>query len=116
MMSTDNRTGAAWRMHRRWRALLCMLAFVGVSTPAFAAEPALTGTFLGKGTGHEVAFNHHGKPLSDWAGTLKFKLDSGEELLVFCIQIDVRVRSGDRYRSDGPVGAAERLPDPLPAR
>jgi hypothetical protein len=53
--------------------------------------------------GREVTFNHHGKPLNDWAGTLKFKLDSGEDLLVFCIQIDVRVRSGDRYRSDGPV-------------
>jgi LPXTG-motif cell wall-anchored protein len=46
---------------------------------------------------------HHGKPLNDWAGTLKFKLDSGADLLVFCIQIDVRVRSGARYRGDGPV-------------
>jgi hypothetical protein len=74
-----------------------------LSIPAQAAEQTLSGTFLGKGTGHEVSFSHHGKPQTDWAGTLKFKLDSGEQLLVFCIQIDVRVRSGDRYRSDGPV-------------
>jgi hypothetical protein len=71
--------------------------------PSPALAKSLNGTFLGRGTGREVAFNHHGKPLNDWAGTLKFKLDSGEDLLVFCIQIDVRVRSGDRYRSDGPV-------------
>jgi LPXTG-motif cell wall-anchored protein len=64
---------------------------------------SLNGTFLGKGIGRDVSFNHHGEPLSDWAGTLKFKLDSGEQLLVFCIQIDVRVSTGDRYRSDGAV-------------
>jgi len=103
MINKENRTGAPWRIRRCWRALLFALALICLSTRAFAAEQTLTGTFLGKGTGREVAFNHHGKPLSDWAGTLKLKLDSGEPLLVFCIQIDVRVRSGDRYRSDGPV-------------
>jgi hypothetical protein len=96
-------TTVSWLTHGMWRALLCALALVYLSAPALAAEQTLTGTFLGKGTGREVPFNHHGKPLSDWAGTLKFRLDSGEELLVFCIQIDVRVSSGDRYRSDGPV-------------
>jgi hypothetical protein len=102
-MVKEHRTTVSRLIRGTWRALLCALALVCLSAPALAAAKTLTGSFLGKGTGHEVAFNHHGKPLSDWAGTLKFRLDSGEELLVFCIQIDVRVRSGDRYRSDGPV-------------
>ena len=101
-MPKEDRTIAGRRMQRRWPALLCALAVVCLSLPSVAFGKSLNGTLLGKGTGREVAFNHHGKPLSDWAGTLKFKLDSGEQLLVFCIQIDVRVRSGDRYRSDGP--------------
>jgi hypothetical protein len=101
--SKQHCTIVSWLVQRRWRALLCALAVVCLNIPSPALAKSLNGTFLGKGTGREVAFNHHGKPLSDWAGTLKFKLDSGEDLLVFCIQIDVRVRSGDRYRSDGPV-------------
>jgi LPXTG-motif cell wall-anchored protein len=91
------------RQHRTRGALLCALALVCLSMPSVAFGKSLTGTFLGKGTGRNISFNHHGKPLSDWAGTLKFKLDSGEQLLVFCIQIDVRVSAGDRYRSDGAV-------------
>src|SRR6266496_712697 len=102
-MSKENRTILQRLVHWRWRAVLCAVALVCLSIPALAFGKSLNGTFLGKGTGREVSFNHHGKPLNDWAGTLKFKLDSGEQLLVFCIQIDVRVRSGDRYRSDGPV-------------
>src|SRR5581483_6984864 len=96
-------TIVSWLVQRRWRTLLCALAVACLSMPSPALAKSLNGTLLGQGTGREVAFNHHGKPLNDWAGTLKFKLDSGEDLLVFCIQIDVRVRSGDRYRSDGPV-------------
>jgi len=103
MMSKKHCTVLAWLVRRTWLALLCALAVVCLSIPSPALAKSLNGTFLGRGTGREVAFNHHGKPLNDWAGTLKFKLDSGEDLLVFCIQIDVRVRSGDRYRSDGPV-------------
>src|SRR6476661_8356990 len=102
-MSQEHRIVASARAYRRWGALLCALAVIYLSLPSVAFGKSLTGTFLGKGTGREVAFNHHGKPLSDWAGTLKFRLDSGEQLLVFCIQIDVRVSSGDRYRSDGAV-------------
>jgi len=102
-MSKENRTILQWLVHRRWRALLCAVALICLSIPTLAFGKSLNGTFLGTGTGREVSFNHHGKPLNDWAGTLKFKLDSGEQLLVFCIQIDVRVRSGDRYHSDGPV-------------
>jgi hypothetical protein len=112
-MVREHHTILSRRIHRSWRALLCALALVGLSRSAFAAEPVLKGTFLGKGIGREVAFSHHDKPLSDWAGTLKFRLDSGEEVLVFCIQIDVRVLWGDRYRSDGPVLA---LPNGCPIR
>jgi LPXTG-motif cell wall-anchored protein len=101
--SKQHGTVVSWLVRRRWRALLCVLALLCLSMPSLAFGKSLNGTFLGKGTGRDVAFNHHGKPLSDWAGTLKFKLDSGEQLLVFCIQIDVRVSTGNRYRSDGPV-------------
>jgi len=102
-MSKENRPITERRAHRTRGALLCALALVCLSMPTLAFGKSLNGTFLGKGIGRDVSFNHHGKPLSDWAGTLKFKLDSGEQLLVFCIQIDVRVSSGDRYRSDGAV-------------
>ena len=102
-MSKENRPITERRAHRTRGTLLCALALVCLSMPSLAFGKSLNGTFLGKGTGRDVSFNHHGKPLSDWAGTLKFKLDSGEQLLVFCIQIDVRVSSGDRYRSDGAV-------------
>jgi LPXTG-motif cell wall-anchored protein len=104
-MRTEDRTIVQRRVYRRWRGLLCVLALLCLSMPSMAFGKSLNGTFLGKGTGRDVAFNHHGKPLSDWAGTLKFKLDSGEQLLVYCIQIDVRVSAGDRYRSDGAVAA-----------
>jgi LPXTG-motif cell wall-anchored protein len=102
-MHTEDRTIIQRLAHPRWLALLCVLALLCLSMPSLAFAKSLNGTFLGKGTGRDVAFNHHGKPLSDWAGTLKFRLDSGEQLLVFCIQIDVRVSTGNRYRSDGPV-------------
>jgi len=71
--------------------------------PSQALAQVLTGTFVGKGIGHEVTFEHRGKTQNDWAGVLKLRLDNGVDLSVFCIQIEVRVRSGDRYRSDGPV-------------
>jgi LPXTG-motif cell wall-anchored protein len=103
MMSNEHRTVASWIMRHRYYALLCALVIICLSTPAVAFAQSLTGTFDGKGTGREVAFRHQGKPRNDWAGTLKLKLDSGEDLVVFCIEIGVRVRSGDRYRSDGPV-------------
>jgi len=102
-MNKEHRTISQRRVHRTCGALLYALALVYLSMPTLAFGKSLNGTFLGKGTGREVPFSRHGKPLSDWAGTLKFKLDSGEQLLVFCIQIDVHVSSGDRYRSDGPV-------------
>jgi hypothetical protein len=80
-----------------------VVAALFVLAPSLALAQALTGTFLGKGTGREVAFQHNGKAHNDWAGTLKFRIDGGPDVSVFCIQIEVRVRTGDRYRSDGPV-------------
>lgn len=102
-MRKEHRTIAQRLVHRTCGALLCALALVYLSMPSVAFGKSLNGTLIGKGTGREVPFNRHGKPLSNWAGTLKFRLDSGEQLLVFCIQIDVRVSTGDRYRSDGAV-------------
>lgn len=96
-------TVVSWLIQRTGYALLCVLAVVCLSMPSSAFGKSLNGTFLGRGTGREVPFNLHGTPVNAWAGSLKFKLDSGEDLLVFCIQIDVGVRSGNRYRSDGPV-------------
>jgi hypothetical protein len=71
--------------------------------PNLALAEILTGTFQGKGTGREVTFQHEGEAQTNWAGSLRFRIDDGPSVLVFCIEIDVRVRSGDRYRSDGPV-------------
>jgi len=71
--------------------------------PGLALAQTLTGTFVGKGTGRQVAFQYQGKAQNDWAGVLKLKIDDGPEVPVFCIQIQVRVRAGDRYRSDGAV-------------
>jgi hypothetical protein len=102
-MSNEDRTVVSWIAQRRYRVLLCALVIICLSTPAVVFGQSLTGTFGGKGTGRTVAFRHRGEPRNDWAGSLKLKLDSGEDLLVFCIEIGVRVRSGDRYRSDGPV-------------
>ncbi|MDQ2997764.1 MAG: hypothetical protein M3R61_12005, partial [Chloroflexota bacterium] len=76
---------------------------LGLLLPSLALAQTLTGTFVGKVIGREVAFQHKGKAQNDWAGVLKLKLDDGSELPVFCIQIEVRVSTGDRYRSDGPV-------------
>jgi hypothetical protein len=93
--------GAWWR--NTWRGIAGVIAAVALLVPSVALAQTLTGTFAGKGTGREVAFQHKGVALTDWAGSLKLKIDNGPQVLVFCIQIDVQVRSGDRYQSDGPV-------------
>ncbi|MBK9713977.1 MAG: Cys-Gln thioester bond-forming surface protein [Kouleothrix sp.] len=94
---------SSWRPRRHWRALVCALALSLAALPALAAAQPLTGTFAGTDIGREVAFSHAGQSRNEWAGVLKLKLDSGEVLPVFCIEVGVRVRSGDRYRSDGSV-------------
>jgi hypothetical protein len=90
-------------VRRSWRGFLGVLAILGLLMPSLALAQTLTGTFIGSGTGRQVAFQHQGKPHNDWAGVLKLRLDDGQVLSVFCIQIEVHVRTGDRYRSDGPV-------------
>ncbi len=84
-------------------AILVVLALgVLASATAASAEP-VRGTYLGGGVGRRVAFERNGRERNAWAGTLRFRLDTGEELLAFCIQLEVGVRAGNRYRSDGPV-------------
>jgi hypothetical protein len=102
-MSRINGSCAAWLVRHSWRSVIGILVGLVLLLPSQALAASLTGTFLGKGVGREVAFEHKGKPQNDWAGVLKLRLDDGVDVSVFCIQIEVRVRNGDRYRSDGPV-------------
>src|SRR5215213_6127294 len=88
---------------RGWRGLMYVFALVCLFVPMLAFAEPLTGTFTGTSIGREVAFSHNGRARNEWAGVLTFQIDNGPEVPVFCIQIDVRVRSGNRYRSDGPV-------------
>jgi hypothetical protein len=90
-----------WRAVRRVVAAAVLLFLV--AAPALAAAEPLTGTFKGKVIGRDVTFTHGGKQRNDWAGVLSLQLDGGPTVPVFCIEIDIRVRAGDRYRSDGPV-------------
>jgi hypothetical protein len=102
-MSRINSMGAARRLRHFWRGIIGVLVALSLLAPGLALAQTLTGTFVGKGTGREVAFQHQDKRHNDWAGVLKLKIDDGPEASVFCIQIQVRVRAGDRYRSDGSV-------------
>jgi hypothetical protein len=102
-MSRIKAARAAWLVRRSWRGVLGVLAILGLLMPSLALAQTLTGTFLGSVIGRRVAFQHQGKPHNDWAGVLKLRLDDGPDVSVFCIQIEVQVRTGDRYRSDGPV-------------
>ncbi|MFN8504934.1 thioester domain-containing protein [Kouleothrix sp.] len=86
-----------------WRNLLALLAVLALLAPVAALAQPLSGTFIGKVQGRQVAFSHNGKPRNDWAGVLKFRLDDGSDVPVFCIQLDVRVSAGDRYTSGGSV-------------
>src|SRR5690242_3491255 len=102
-MGTKKSFYLAWPRRNSWRGIAGLIAAVVLLAPSLALAQTLTGTFVGRGTGRQVAFQHQGKAQNDYAGSLKLKIDGGPEVSVFCIQIDVRVRSGDRYQSDGPV-------------
>jgi len=102
-MSRIKHSCEAWLRRHTWRSIAGVLVALALFAPGLALAQPLTGTFLGAGMGRQVAFQHKGKALNDWAGILKFRIDGGPDVSVFCVQIDVRVRSGDRYRSDGPV-------------
>lgn len=87
-----------------WRAFFIALALLGVgASTALAAAPPLTGTYTGRIVGRQIKFDRGGKQVNDWAGVLNLRLDSGENVPVYCIEVDVLVRPGDRYRSDGQV-------------
>jgi hypothetical protein len=102
-MSDESIRAGNRRLRRLGLALLCVLAMACLAAPALAAAKPLTGTFAGAGVGRRVTFSHGGRQHNDWSGVLKLKLDDGPTVSVFCIQLEVSVRSGDRYRSDGPV-------------
>jgi hypothetical protein len=87
--------------------LLIALALVMLTATALAAQP-LTGTFSAQIRGREVTYLQNGKPIHRWAGLYNLKLDSGEDVPVYCVQFGVRVNYGDRYRSDGPI---QQLPN-----
>ena len=93
-----------------WRMFSIVLLFILISSSALAAQP-LTGTFKGKILGQFVKFTKpDGTAVNDWAGVLGLQLDritrgDGLGLLapVFCIQLNVVVRTSDDYISAGPV-------------
>jgi len=95
---------------RRWRMLSILLLYVLLSSSALAAQP-LTGTFKGKVLGQFVKFTKpDGTPVNDWAGVLALQLDRaaqgdglGPLVPVFCIELNVVVRTGDDYIGDGAV-------------
>jgi hypothetical protein len=111
-MNTVIRLLARIRRLRLWRAACVALAILLITSTAFAAQP-LTGAFKGKVIGRFVTFTKpNNQSVTDWAGVLNLQLDRdtpgdglGPLAPVFCIEVNVLVRGGDRYISDGPVTA-----------
>jgi LPXTG-motif cell wall-anchored protein len=111
-MKTANRLLAHLHRHSLWRVACVALGILLLTSTAFAAQP-LTGTFRGKVIGRYVNFtNLNNRVVTDWAGVLGLQLDRdapgdglGPLVPVFCIEVNVLVRGGDRYVSDGPVTA-----------
>jgi LPXTG-motif cell wall-anchored protein len=111
-MKTANRLLAHIHRHSLWGVACVALSILLLTSTAFAAQP-LTGTFKGKVIGRFVNFtNLNNRVVTDWAGVLGLQLDRdapgdglGPLVPVFCIEVNVLVRSGDRYISDGPVTA-----------
>jgi hypothetical protein len=111
-MNAANRIYARLRRLCPWRAACAALAILLITSNAFATQP-LTGTFRGRLIGRSVTFtNPQNQTVTDWAGVLSLQLDQdtpgdglGPLVPVFCIEVNVFVRRGDRYKSDGPVTA-----------
>jgi len=111
-MKTANRLPTRIYGPGLWCVACVALAILLITSPAFAAQP-LTGTFKGKVIGRFVTFTKPNKKVvTDWAGVLNLQLDRdtpgdglGPLVPVFCIQVNVLVRGGDRSKSDGPVTA-----------
>ncbi|HJZ50202.1 MAG TPA: hypothetical protein VKE41_23690, partial [Roseiflexaceae bacterium] len=111
-MNAASRIFAHLRGFRPWRAACVALAILLMTSTVFAAQP-LTGTFKGIVIGRYVTFTTpQKKSVTDWAGVLSLQLDRdrpgdglGPLVPVFCIEVNVLVRGGDRYKSDGPVTA-----------
>jgi hypothetical protein len=111
-MKAANRIFAQLRGLRPWRAWCVALAIILLTSTAMAAQP-LTGTFRGRSVGRFVRFQPPNQGfVRDWSGVLLLQLDQstpgdglGPLVPVFCIEVNVLVRQGDRYISDGPVTA-----------
>lgn len=102
-MSTRNLSCFSQRVRHLCRAFFVVLALVSITTAAFAAVQPITGTYTGRIIGQNTTFVRNNKHVTDWAGVLNLRLDSGQDVPIFCIEVDVLVRPGDRYQSDGPV-------------
>lgn len=102
-MKAAYQSDPARRVRQFWRAFFVVLALLGVSATALAAPEPLTGTYTGRIIGREITFERKGHTVTDWSGVLNLRLDNGMDVPIFCIEVDVLVRPGDRYRSDGPI-------------
>ena len=89
----------------RWCLLLIAAVLAALITPVQAAPIQITGTFRGQDVGRFVTYTFAGATTTSWAGSLLLDIDNGPTVPVFCIQIQVAVRTGDRYKNDGPVQA-----------
>jgi hypothetical protein len=95
------------RIHSLRRILFVVPLLLALSATAVAAQP-LTGTFSAAIIGRDVTYVRNGKPTHRWAGVYNLKLDTGDNVPVYCVQFGVRVNYGDRYRSDGTI---QQLPN-----
>jgi hypothetical protein len=102
-MNTGRRTLILPTVRGCCRALLCALAAVLFIAPAPSSADEIHGTYVGGGLGQGVSFVRNDAPRGAWAGTLRFQIDDGGEILVFCIQLDVGTSPGNRYRGAGAV-------------
>jgi LPXTG-motif cell wall-anchored protein len=91
----------------RWCLLLIAVVLAAWIASVQAAPIQITGTFRGQDVGRPVTYTYAGTTTTNWAGSLLLDIDNGPTVPVFCIQILVPVRAGDRYRNDGPVKALQ---------
>lgn len=95
--------GVWWRVPVGALVVFALPVLLALASAEPIAAETLGGTYRGAGTGQSVKFTRNDNERDAWAGTLRFALDSGEEVLVFCIQLDVGVRANDRYKGESAV-------------
>ena len=97
------RSVSSTTISRTWFAVVCAVAIMIALAPIATHADQLSGTYVGSGQGQRVTFERNDEERNAWAGTLRFQLDDGEELKVFCIQLDVRIRGNAPYQGSGSV-------------